>query len=452
MLNRDKNEDDEVENMVMKDGKHGKKDDEGQEKDKKLEETVTEQQQDGEHVQGEAAKEGGSTGEKRGTVMAETTGPEDRREGVQRSAEEAEDTRNSESETRDEGSDGAEQRGKTGEQTPAAQIPTQTSTDCSSEKSNTLQVVDFMDTETPLVVCESSHRTESLCQESTEQDADSSHVNEGRGTERGQFLSALGPDEGRRAVDQGPKSVTQVRQVEVQTPDDDISHQVSEETPEETPVDESAAEPLSDCGSAVIPSAAQTDIIISISELETTAAQSEQSHPSGMNRDMKQTDESSHKQREECEVVRALVKPQPFPQSQEISEQEKGRIKTLTREEEDSGAKRERQESRQANVDPQENCDSEIIQMKDHLKDVCVDITMDTEDDESGKRQDQRKNDKPEDAGDGKTKRSETHLKTSVPSAGPRSSFDLVSVLHQFAQVVQSRNWSHLEAVMTIFQ
>ncbi|XP_034444783.1 uncharacterized protein LOC117763627 [Hippoglossus hippoglossus] len=414
------------------------KDDEGQEKDKKLEETVTEQQQDGEDVQGEYAKEGGSPGEKRGTLMAETTGSADRREDGQRSAEEAEDTRNSESETRDEGSDGAEQRGKTGEQTPATQIPTQTSTDCSSEKSNTLQVVDFMDAETPLVVCEPSHCTESHCQESTEQDADSSHVNEGCGTERGQFLFALGPDEGRRSVNHGPKSVTQVRQVEVQTPDAEpltqlpnLSHQVSEKTPEETPAGKSAAEPLSDCGSAVLPSAAQTDIIISISELETTAAQSEQNNPSGINSDMKQTDESSHKHAsEECELVRALVEPQPFPQSQEVSEQQKGQIKSLILDEDDSGEKRESQ----ANVDTQENCDSEIIQMKTNLKDVCVDITMDTEDVESGKRQDQIKNDKPEDAGDEKTKKSETHLKTSVPSAGPRSSFDLVSVLHQFAQ------------------
>ncbi|XP_035011790.2 myosin-1 isoform X2 [Hippoglossus stenolepis] len=438
LLSRDKNEDDEVENMRMNEGKHAKKDDEGQEKDKKLEETVTEQQQDGEDVQGEYAKEGGSPGEKRGTLMAETTGSADRREDGQRSAEEAEDTRNSESETRDEGSDGAEQRGKTGEQTPATQIPTQTSTDCSSEKSNTLQVVDFMDAETPLVVCEPSHCTESHCQESTEQDADSSHVNGACGTDRGQFIFALGPDEGRRSVNHGPKSVTQVRQVGVQTPDAEpltqlpnLSHQVSEKTPEETPADKSAAEPLSDCGSAALPSAAQTDIIISISALETTAAQSEQNNPSGINSDMKQTDESSHKHAsEECELVRALVEPQPFPQSQEVSEQQKGQIKSLILDEDDSGEKSERQ----ANVDTQENCDSEIIQMKTNLKDVCVDITMDTEDVESGKRQDQMKNDKPEDAGDEKTKKSETHLKTSVPSAGPRSSFDLVSVLHQFAQ------------------
>ncbi|CAB1455242.1 unnamed protein product [Pleuronectes platessa] len=374
-------------------GRHGKKDDEGQEK----EETVTEQQQDGGDVQGEDAKDGGSTGERRGTLMAETSGSADRREDGQRSAEEAEDTRASEAETRDEGSDGAEQRGKTAEQTPAAQIPTQTSTDCSSEKSNTLQVVDFMDAETPLVVSEPSHRTESLCQESTEQDADSGRVNEGCGTERGQFLSALGPDEGRRSVNHGPESVTQVRQVEVQTPDAEpltqLPNQVSEKTPEETPGDESAAEPLSDCGSAVLPSAAQTDVIISVSELETTAAQSEQNDPSGINSDAKQTDESSHKHAsEECELGRAFVESQPFPQSQEISEQQKGPIKSLILDEDDSGAKSERQ----ADVDTQENWDK--------------------------------------DAADEKTNRSETHVKTSVPSAGPRSSFDLVSVLHQFSQ------------------
>ncbi|XP_053282803.1 uncharacterized protein LOC128444367 [Pleuronectes platessa] len=416
-------------------GKHGKKDDEGQEK----EETVTEQQQDGEDVQGEDAKDGGSTGERRGTLMAETSGSADRREDGQRSAEEAEDTRASEGETRDEGSDAAEHRGKTAEQTPAAQIPTQTSTDCSSEKSNTLQVVDFMDAETPLVVSEPSHHPESLCQDSTEQDADSRRVNEGSGTERGQFLIPLAPDEGRRSVNHGPESVTQVHQVEVQTPDAEpltklpnLSHQVSEKTPEETPGDESAAEPLSDCGSAVLPSAAQTDVIISVSELETTAAQSEQNDPSGINSDVKQTDESSHKHAsEECELGRAFVESQPFPQSQEISEQQKGPIKSLIPEEDDSGAK----SGRQADVDTQENWDSEIIQMKTNLKDVCVDITMETEEDvESDKRQDQMKNDKPEDAGDEWTNRSETHSKTSVPSAGPGSSFDLVSVLHQFAQ------------------
>ncbi|XP_062245631.1 coiled-coil domain-containing protein 73-like [Platichthys flesus] len=400
-------------NIVMKD-------DEGQEKV----ERVTEQQQDGEDVQREDAEDGGSTGEKRGTTCSADT-----QEDGQRSAEEAEDTRTSEGETRDEGSDGAEQRGKTGEQTPAAQIPTQTSTDCSAEKSNTLQVVDFMDAETPLVVCDPSHPTESRCQESTEQDADSRYVNEGCGTERGQFLSALGPDESQRSVNQGPESVTQVCQVEVQTPDSEpltqlpnLSHQVSEKTPEETP-----AEPLSDCGSALLPSAAQTDVIISISELETTAAQSEQNNPSGINSDTKQTDESSHKHAsEECELGRAFVEPQLFPQSQEISEQQKGQIKALILDEDDSGEKSERQ----ANVDTQENWDSEIIQMKTNLIDVFVDITMDTEEDiESDKHQDQMKNDKDE-----KTNRSEAHLKTSVPSAGPRSSFDLVSVLHQFAQ------------------
>nr|XP_019960903.1 PREDICTED: uncharacterized protein LOC109641042 [Paralichthys olivaceus]XP_019960904.1 PREDICTED: uncharacterized protein LOC109641042 [Paralichthys olivaceus] len=448
-LSRDRNEDEEVGNTGLNEGRHGKKDDEGQEKDKKLEEKVTEQQRDREDAQGEDSEGEGSSGEKRGT-----TGTADRREDGQRSAEEAEDTRNSESETRDKdegpGSDGVEQREKTGEQTTATQIPTQTTTDCSSEKSNKLQVVDFMDAEIPLVVCEPSHCKESRCQESTEQDADSSHVNEGCGTEKGQFLFTLGHDEVQTSVDHGPKSVIQVCQVEIQTEPltqlPNQIHQVSEETTEETPADKSAAEPLSDCSSAVLPSAAQTDIIFSISDLETTAAQSVQNNPSGINSDMKQTHETSHEHvSEECELVRTFVKPQPQPK------QEKGQEKSLTPDEDDSGAKSECQ----SNVETQENCDSEIIQMKPNLKDV--DITMDTEDVESAKGQDQMKNDKPEDAGDEKTNKSGTQLKTSVPSTGPRSTFDLVSVLHQFAQGSEQNKsgsggrFKHLPSRLTMF-
>lgn len=101
----------------------------------------------------------------------------------------------------------------------------------------------------------------------------------------------------------------------------------------------------------------------------------------------------------------------------------------------------------QSNEDTPENYDCETVQdpmEKSKLKDVCVDIIMDTVDLESevdsGSCQDHMKTDKIEDTGDAKTTESETDLKLSVHPTRPRSSFDLVSVLHQFVQVLQLKN------------
>ncbi|XP_047189157.1 uncharacterized protein LOC118315165 [Scophthalmus maximus] len=170
--------DEEEGNTGMSEEKHGgEDDDEGQERNnRKEEEGNAEELWNG----GEDAKEGGRAGEKGGTPTNPTTGSAVGREDTRGSAE---DTRNPQTETRDR----AEGRGTDGAET---QIPAQTTTDYTAERSNTLQVVDFADTEPLLVVCE--------------QDADSRHEDEG------QLLRSFGSDDVLR-VDHKPKSATQVQ-------------------------------------------------------------------------------------------------------------------------------------------------------------------------------------------------------------------------------------------------
>ncbi|AWP08935.1 putative myosin-1-like [Scophthalmus maximus] len=377
--------DEEEGNTGMSEEKHGgEDDDEGQERNnRKEEEGNAEELWNG----GEDAKEGGRAGEKGGTPTNPTTGSAVGREDTRGSAE---DTRNPQTETRDR----AEGRGTDGAET---QIPAQTTTDYTAERSNTLQVVDFADTEPLLVVCE--------------QDADSRHEDEG------QLLRSFGSDDVLR-VDHKPKSATQVQNLrhgddEVHTRDRLPSAiQVSEKTPENKSASDS--EPLRVCSSPtnVVPSA--TDGVVSIQELETTADPSE---PYNNNlSDMVRTDEMCRIQASE-ESVRTSVEK---PQSQETSE-----LQSLTTEEDDadSSAKGKCQVS---NVDTKhENCDGES---------VCVDVTMDSGCEEtSGSCQDQMKNDKTDDAGDPETNNRETDVNVSVTATVPRS-----SVLHQFVQGSES--------------
>eukprot|EP00064_Thunnus_orientalis_P005099 superscaffoldBa00000487_g5112 len=142
-----------------------------------------------EDVQGEDVKEGGLAGEKRGTLMTQTTDRVDRQECR------GGDARKPKTEIKDR-AEGAE-RGKT--ETPEPEIQAQTTSDKNNkyeEKSNIPRVIDFMDsTETPLTACEPSDSSQSLSQV-IKTDADSSHVNKGGGMGRGgQLPCTLSSDE-----------------------------------------------------------------------------------------------------------------------------------------------------------------------------------------------------------------------------------------------------------------
>lgn len=119
--------------------------------DRKEDETNMEQQE----VQGEDVMVGGGTAERRGTLTELTT---DRHDGSEGSGKDAEEISQAETETKDraegEDTDGVKERPETGLHTP----DTQTNTDTATQRSPTLEVVDFMDAEPPLTVSEDSGR------------------------------------------------------------------------------------------------------------------------------------------------------------------------------------------------------------------------------------------------------------------------------------------------------
>nr|XP_043891397.1 myosin heavy chain, skeletal muscle, adult-like [Solea senegalensis] len=429
-----KNTNDDDESIGMNEKKCGGKDDEGQQKSNREEEERSEK----EDVNQERSAE-----EKRGTVMTQKSGTVDRREDGQGSAEDAGNTRNPESETRDrgvgQGTEGAKERGQKLAHTLETLILTQTTT----EKSNTLQVTDFMDTEPSLAVCEPLDCSQSLC----ELDAVSSHVTKACGTRREEQSLSFGD-----SISHGPDPVFQEQNLcpgEVQTHLQSQIHHISEKTTRETPADKSAelSEPLSQamvCSAQTnsAPVITQRAFIVTIQESETTTGQTiESDKPSDITINVKQSDDVCHKYVSEDSVSAKLtVEPQTCPQSQEVSEQESKRLKLLATnddDDDDSSVKREHH----SNVVTQENCDRDAVQEPVEecaVTDVSVDITMDVEDTEpeaeSGSVQDDMKKDKTADMGETKESKSDTDMKLSVASTGPRSSFDLIPVLHQFAQ------------------
>ncbi|XP_058500550.1 myosin-1-like isoform X3 [Solea solea] len=408
-----KNTNDEDESIGMNEKKCGGKDDEGQQKSNRKEQERSEE----EDVNQERSAE-----EKRGTVMTQKSGTVDRREDGQGSAEDAGNTRNPESETRDrglgQGTEGAKERGQKLVHTLETLILTQTTT----EKSNTLQVTDFMDTEPSLAVCEPLDCSQSLC----ELDAVSSHVTKACGTQREEQSLSFGD-----SISHGPDPVFQEQNLcpgEVQTHLQSQIHQISEKTTRETPADKSAelSEPLSQamvCSTQTnsAPVITQRAFIVTIQESETTTGQTiESDKPSDITINVKQSGDVCHKHVSEDSVSAKLtVEPQTCPQSQEVLEQESKRLKLLATnddDDDDSSAKREHH----SNVVTQENCDRDAVQEPVEecaVTDVSVDITMDAED-----------------TGETKESKSDTDMKLSVASTGPRSSFDLIPVLHQFAQ------------------
>lgn len=402
------------------DVKRGKNNIDEQEKNEK-------QQWNRDEIQGEDVKEGGSAGETRGTLVAQTTDRADRREDSQRSTEDVEDTKQPETETKDT-ADGAEERGKTGPHMPETQILVQTTTDTTAEKSDTQQVVDFMDTEPPLAACAPSDCSQSLSQKVSEKVEDSSHVNKGFETRR--EVHTFCSDE-HQSVRHGPNSgIQEVQRLGHDEANTFAQDQVFEKTTEEMPSDKSAAniptelcEPQNQssiCSSQINTAAlpAQSD---NINNLETK--QTQRTNPSDITSNMKQTYEMCDTHvRKDGVLLEIMVEPQALPQ---ISQQEVGQPKSLvTDDDDDDDCRAFKKREGQSNVDTPENNACEPVQRpvgKSNLEDPCVDITIDTADLESevetGRCQEHMKNNKAEDADDAKTTKGGADLKLSASSS-----------------------------------
>ncbi|XP_054475549.1 restin homolog isoform X2 [Anoplopoma fimbria] len=353
-------------NRGMSEEERGWKDDAKQVKNNRDEE----QQWNGE---GEDAKGGGCASEKRGMLAAQKTDRADGREGSQGSTEDAGVPNQPETETKDraqgEGTNGEEERGKTGLQAAETQIAAQTTTDTTTEKGDSQQVIALMDTEPPLAACEPSDRSQSLLQSGSEKDADSRCLNEGHETP-----SVLCCSDERQLVNHGPNCVVQEVQSlchdEVQTFAESATpspiHHVLEKTTEEKLSKKSADDispelsvPLSPsriCSSktSTEPLAAQSDGV-SIQELATK--QTQPSDPFDITSDIKQTD--------------ALLPSLDIPE-------QSAQLKSLVTDD-DSSANKEREG--QSNVDTPETDACETAQEpsdKCNLKDISADTTMDT--------------------------------------------------------------------------
>ncbi|XP_073327458.1 coiled-coil domain-containing protein 73 isoform X2 [Pagrus major] len=384
------------------------------------------QQWNKEKVQGEHVKLGRSTTETRGMLMAKTT---DRKEDIKRSTEDSGDTKQPETETKDrtegEGTDGVEEREKTGPHTPEMQIRAQTTTDTTTEKSDTQQVIDFMDTESPLAASEPSDFSKSLSHDVSKMVADYRLVN--KVYEMRREVHAFCSDE-HQSVNDGPniQEVQGCCHDEPQTFAQDLLHQVNEKTMQETPSDKSIAniptevfKPLnqSSVGSSQTNTAGlptQSDNIVSIQGLETNATQTQPSNPSIITRNMEQTDEMCDAHvREDCVLVTTMIEPRALPQSQERSERECGQLRSLVTDDEDGDSSASMKREGQSTVDTHENDTCETVPehvKKSDLKDACVDATIDSETIESevetGSCQEHMKHENVENTGDEKkTKR-----------------------------------------------
>ncbi|XP_026167350.1 coiled-coil domain-containing protein 73 isoform X2 [Mastacembelus armatus] len=388
---------------------------------RKKEESHAEQLWNREEFQRRDVKERKSV-EKKGTLIAQATGSQKDNQG---SAEDAGTTRNPEAQMRDrmerEETDGVEERGEPAlhtSETPETQIQAQT-TDMTSEKSNTQQFTDFMDTEPPPAVSEPMDCSQNLSQKVTERDADSTHANEGYGIEtHGQLLQTLYCDDS-----QGPKLVIQKNLChgDVRTQDAESFNQLPKQIhQEEKPSCKSASEfntklsePLNQsniCSSTT--NGAQTDGTVSIQGLETTTAQTEPSNPSNTTSDMKQRDEIFDRYMSEEYVLVRPVLVRPLVKS----EQENGPLETDGGGGGGGGRDTSACENRdgQSNADTQENSADDTVQepMENcSLKNDCVGIMMDAVslayEVEPRSCQDRVKTDKHDDARCAKTSKSD---------------------------------------------
>ncbi|KAF3854375.1 hypothetical protein F7725_022430 [Dissostichus mawsoni] len=386
---------------------------------------VDSQIEEGERNEEEQCNREDVQGEKRGTLMAQTTDRADGREDSLFSTEDAGDPKQPATETKDiaEGEEtcGAEERGKTGLHTAETQIRVQTTTDTTIEKSNTQQVVDSMDAEPPLTDCEPSDCSHSLPQTVSEKDADCSHVKKEYETRKEVHLVCSDEHQSLDLETNLNQQVQRLGHDEVQTFAESLAH-----PPSPIPVfEKKTEEKISEISSATkptdlsVPLAAQLDGTVSIQESEQATTQA--SNPSDITRNMKLTDEIDDTPvREECVLVTTEVEQQALPQSQDISEQNvqlKSPVANGDDDDGDSNACKKKED--QSNAETLDNIEAPQDPVeRSNLKDACANITMETVDLESQVEthscREQLKNDKIEDAGDAKMTTSKTDLKLFV--------------------------------------
>ncbi|XP_033997486.1 coiled-coil domain-containing protein 73-like [Trematomus bernacchii] len=408
--------------------------------------SVDSQIEEGERNEEEQCNREEVQGEKRGTLMAQTTDRADGREDSLFSTEDAGDPKQPETETKDiaEGEEtcGAEERGKTGLHTAETQIRVQTTTDTPIEKSNTQQVVDSMDAEPPLTDCEPSDCSHSLPQTVSEKDADCSHVKKEYETRKEVHLVCSDEHQSLDLETNVNQQVQRLGHDEVQTFAESLAH-----PPSPIPVfEKKTEEKISEISSAnkptdlSVPLAAQLDGTVSIQESEQATTQA--SNPSDITRNMKLTDEIGDTPvREECVLVTTEVEQQALPQSQDISEQNVQLESPVANGDDDGDSNACKKKEDKSNAETLDNIEAPQDPVeKSNLKDACADITMETVDLESQVEthscREQLKNDKIEDAGDAKMTTSKTDLKLVHQSHGSNalpgnSSINVNDMLHE---------------------
>ncbi|XP_030587618.1 coiled-coil domain-containing protein 73 isoform X2 [Archocentrus centrarchus] len=359
------------------------------------------QQREG--VQGEDVKEGGSAGEKRATAMVQTTARRNRGEDSEGSAKDAE------TETKDRAA-GAKEREKTAAHTPQTQIRVQTITeitDMTAEKSHTLQVIDFMNTEPPLDICESSGFTQSLYQKVSEKDAECKHLNNQCETGREYPSASCGQQE----VSKPCRNEAQSSCGDTESLNHQSGCHFPETTREKPPTTRAGGfsagfpEHLNQSNTSPTnnePSAGHSDGFVSAEELGASRTQAEICNPSDVTSDMTQTDEKC-----DTHVSEKLAEPEQLLQSQGCSEQKDGQLRSVVTVEGEGDSSACKGGEGQSYVDTTA-CESGRTPMGiSHLKN----ITMDAINLESEVETEHRKIDHIEDAADAKQTESETDLK-----------------------------------------
>lgn len=225
-----------------------------------------------EELQGEEVKEGRSAGGMRGTLVAPTTDTASGPENNQRSAGDAEDTRQPETETKDRaeaaGTDGEEERAKT-----EVLIPVQTAADTESD---TQQVIDIRRAEPPLVAWALSD----CSQKAGEMVEDSGDAANGCETSRAHTFCSDEPQSAGCRPSSGDQETQRLSCDEAIVPTRD---EAFEKAAEETPA---VASELCSSRTAVLP-AESAHVNIQKSE----SKQTQRANPSDMTGDKKQTDE-----------------------------------------------------------------------------------------------------------------------------------------------------------------
>ncbi|XP_075327318.1 coiled-coil domain-containing protein 73 [Odontesthes bonariensis] len=281
---------------------------------------------------------GRNAGETR-TLVAQTTDRTDMHEDSVGSAKGTAGTSNPETETEDraegEVTDGVKDRGQTAEHAPETQIPTQTTTD-TTEKSLTPQVNDFMDTQLPLNVCDSSDFTQKVI----EKDADCSNLD--RGFENDTEAQKISLDERHGVIQEvqplchDAKPLNQQSVCRVIEKPTHVKN--SKETPEDVP--EECSEVLKQSRSAQTNGQSHHNT----NDQEREVSQTQTTHPSDAITTEKQTDETFDTRADEGGVlVRKLSEPQALSLNSET--QESGQLGSVVADDEDRADERTESES-----------------------------------------------------------------------------------------------------------